>query len=216
MKHSLFSASSSKAWLSCHARIVLSMGLTDTESASAIAGTRKHAIADDIINNREVKASAKTVQSLQYYTDYVLSLDGTTMTEVMVDYSHAIGADDGTAYGTADCININGNVLTVIDLKTGRYDVSPIDNSQLMLYALGALVDGITTINLVIAQSGKINTHVISIDTLLGFSGTVKKAVKRIKETFDDSVCIESYTKSSYDNCNFCLAKDKCPALSFI
>lgn len=216
MSHSLFSASASRYWLSCHARIALSRGLTDAGSTVAQQGTDKHAIADDIINNRENKASAKTVQSLKYYTDYVLSMDGSTNTESRVDYSADIGANYGDAYGTADCININGHILTVVDLKTGRYEVSPIDNSQLMLYALGALTDDITTIRLVIAQGGRINIHAISRDTLLDFAGRVSKAVKRIKETFDDDVCIESYTNPSYDNCNFCLAKHTCPALSFI
>ena len=56
--------------------------------------------------------------------------------EVRVDYSDY--APKG--FGTSDCVMVGGDMLSVIDYKNGAgVPVSAEDNSQMMLYALGAL-----------------------------------------------------------------------------
>lgn len=67
--------------------------------------------------------------------------DGEYTAEQQLDYSESLGLEHGTAWGTSDAVIMPGDgELIVFDLKYGRgVDVQPDDNSQMMLYAAGAL-----------------------------------------------------------------------------
>jgi RecB family exonuclease len=77
----------------------------------------------------------------QGYVDTVraMATGKTLMVENRVDFSWAIDTPD--SFGTADVIiwDAENGELIVMDLKTGHTPVNVERNSQLMLYALGAL-----------------------------------------------------------------------------
>ncbi|MCP3870146.1 MAG: DUF2800 domain-containing protein, partial [Gammaproteobacteria bacterium] len=65
--------------------------------------------------------------------------DMETATSAMLVEERAKWDDD--LYGTADCVLIDDERVTVIDLKTGSHLVSPVENYQLMIYAAMVLKD---------------------------------------------------------------------------
>jgi hypothetical protein len=75
------------------------------------------------------------------YVDYVreIARGGTLLVEQRVEHGYSIGVPG--AFGTADAIVLSndGEDLYIIDLKYGRKEVSPHENPQVQLYALGAI-----------------------------------------------------------------------------
>ena len=77
------------------------------------------------------------VPHIDGYVEYVNNIQGERYVETTVDYSH--WAPEG--YGTSDVIiaDDDNSTLHVVDLKYGQgILVSPVENTQAMLYALGA------------------------------------------------------------------------------
>ncbi len=161
-QHALLGASSSHRWLHCPPSVRLGADLPDTASPYAAAGTLAHAIAElkarryfiEPMSARTYNARLKKLKedpaydksmddATDTYLDYLMTL---TMSydaiqpfvalETRVDYGdYAI-----EGFGTADCIVIGGDTLSVVDYKNGAgVPVEAEENSQMMLYALGAL-----------------------------------------------------------------------------
>ena len=61
---------------------------------------------------------------------------GRLLVEQRLDLSSLLGPDQ---FGTADVVFRHGSVLVVLDYKFGRIEVDPVENTQLQIYALGAL-----------------------------------------------------------------------------
>ena len=138
--------------------------------------------------------------------------------EVAVPIEHLTG--EAGATGTSDGVIINrynhiedgvirvGQEIIVIDLKTGMgVPVSAERNSQLMMYALGAielfsLIYGdFDRVRLVISQP-RINNDsewIVSIDELMAFGETIK--------------IVPVGLNPSEKACRWCAAKSKCPAI---
>ncbi|PWJ14632.1 DUF2800 domain-containing protein [Ruminococcus flavefaciens] len=158
--HALLSASSSARWLNCPPSAKLNAGADDKESSYAAEGTLAHAMCEiklrgyiSAIPKRSITAKLKKLKSdplyqpemdgyTEEYLDYIkkiaTSFNGppTIRAEEQVDYSTF--APEGS--GTADCLILFGDELHVIDFKYGKgVLVSPEDNPQLKLYALGAI-----------------------------------------------------------------------------
>lgn len=148
--HAKLSASGSKQWLSCTPSIKLSEPFPDTYSADAEQGTTAHELAE----NRLRWALDKTIplmdgdrEMLLYvtmYANYVLeryhaalaeTLDAELLLEQRLDFSHIV--PDG--FGTGDAVIVADGLLEIIDLKYGMNRVEAIGNSQLQLYAIGAI-----------------------------------------------------------------------------
>lgn len=113
-------------------------------------------------------------------------------------------------FGTADCIIVSDNTLHVVDFKYGRgVEVSPVENKQMLLYALGAwlsvnILYDITTIKMSIVQPriDNIETWECDLEYLLKFAEEAKeKAALAIKG--------EGEYKAG-DHCKFCRAKAIC------
>lgn len=160
-KHALLSASASERWLHCTQAPRLEETLPEQPSTYAEEGTLAHALAElkarkkfvepmgtRAYNSRHKKLAADPLYTseMEGHTDtYIDALSEEAMRypnspsvalEVVVDYS-AYAAE---GFGTADCIMIGGDCLTVCDFKYGKgVPVSAVGNTQLMLYALGAL-----------------------------------------------------------------------------
>ena len=161
-QHALLSASSSERWLHCPPSARLGEQFPDTGSAYAAAGTLAHAIAElkarkyflEPMSTRTYNARMKKLKedtsydkgmdaSTDEYLDYLKALamrfgaaQPFVALETRVDFSYY--APEG--FGTADCIMISDRRLCVNDYKNGAgVPVEAENNSQMMLYALGAL-----------------------------------------------------------------------------
>lgn len=158
--HALLSASSSKQWLHCPPSIRLQENFPNESSVYAEEGTFAHEICEYKVR-KYLHERVKRPQSEEFdteeieqitdvYAEFVISIieqmrengcEPLAFVEERVDYSHI--APSG--FGTADMLIIgkdeNGRgLLHVCDFKTGKGVFVDADhNSQMMLYAIGAL-----------------------------------------------------------------------------
>ena len=158
--HALLSASSSKQWLHCPPSVRLQENFPNESSVYAAEGTFAHEVCEYKVR-KYLKERVKRPQSEEYdteeieqitdvYAEFVISIiekmkengcEPLAFVEERVDYSHI--APSG--FGTADMLIIgkdeNGRgLLHVCDFKTGKGVFVDADhNSQMMLYAIGAL-----------------------------------------------------------------------------
>jgi hypothetical protein len=160
--HAKHSLSGSKRRYACPGSPTLEAPFPDTGSKAADSGTAMHIVAAwcltehrradlriaDMINVADedeppeyVEFTDDMAELTQGYVDTVraLGIENLMLIEQRVDVSEITGVAE--QFGTADCIIFDRRAgeLMVIDLKTGYRPVSPVDNTQLQLYALGAL-----------------------------------------------------------------------------
>lgn len=180
-KHALLGPSSSNRWLNCPPSARLAEQFPDTGSSYAAAGTLAHEIAElkarkHFIEPMGVRTYNARMKKLKADPHYDTSMDDATeqylehlkalsmsfdsppfvALETQVDYSYLVPE----GFGTADCIMIGGGRMCVVDYKNGSgVPVDAAANSQMVLYALGALHvyapiygDTIHTIHLSIVQ----------------------------------------------------------------
>ena len=150
--HAVLSASSSARWLACPPSAQLCATLPDTVTDYAREGTCAHELAEYKVQRLLGNLTSNPTENLDFYdtkmedcTDsyaqYIAELLATlqepmTLVEQRLDFSRYV--PDG--FGTGDCVIVAENVLTIIDFKYGKgVAVSADHNSQMMLYALGAL-----------------------------------------------------------------------------
>ena len=222
--HARLSASSASKWLNCPGSIQAEENIVEKPSKYANEGTSAHSLAElCLVNNREAKSylnqiipetgwkvDNEMVEYVQNYIDYVESIEGNRMVEVRVDFSTWV--PDG--FGTSDIITINDTTLHIIDLKYGQgIRVDADDNSQLKLYALGAIADfgylyDIETITLHIVQPrlDHISVFEISAVDLLVWGEYVKTRATMCDMPNAPRVAGES-------QCRWCKAKPNCPEL---
>lgn len=158
-KHSELGPSGSSRWLHCPGSVLATRGLPDSTNLAAAEGTAAHTLSEWCrLQKRKARSflgEAITVEhvafvvdenmadDVQLFVDYCEAEFGQAIVEARVEYTHWV--PDG--FGTADDIRIDDDVCIVTDLKYGVTDgegaygepVSPVDNSQLKLYALGVL-----------------------------------------------------------------------------
>jgi hypothetical protein len=160
--HAKHSLSGSKRRYACPGSPTMEAPFPDSSTKSAANGTAMHLVAAwcltehrradlriaEMINVTDedeppeyVEFSDDMAELTQGYVDTVraLGIENLMLIEQRVDVSEITGVAD--QFGTADCIIFDRRAgeLMVIDLKTGYRPVSPVDNTQLQLYALGAL-----------------------------------------------------------------------------
>ncbi len=158
--HALLSASSSKQWLHCPPSVRLQENFPNESSVYAAEGTYAHEVCEYKVR-KYLKERVKRPQSEEYdteeieqitdvYAEFVITIieemkengcEPLAFVEERVDYSHI--APSG--FGTADMLIIGKDeqgrgILHVCDFKTGAGVFVDVDhNSQMMLYAIGAL-----------------------------------------------------------------------------
>jgi len=162
--HARLSASGSKRWLSCTPSAALEDNFPDTTSEFAREGTAAHELSELYLQlhiEQITKAAfnrrlGKFKKENEFYTqemddfvnsyvDFVierineaqaLSSDAITLLEQRLDFSEWV--PDG--FGTGDVVIISDGIMEIIDLKYGKgVPVSAEENTQMRLYALGAL-----------------------------------------------------------------------------
>ena len=234
--HAALSASSSHRWIHCPPSVRLAEQFPNKTSSYAEAGRLAHAIAElkarkyflEPMSTRTYNARLKKLQADSSYdkgmedsTDQYLGfLKETSMTfsqspfvtlETRVDYSEY--APDG--FGTADCIMIGEGRICVIDYKNGAgVPVEAEENSQMMLYGLGALKvyapifgDSIKEVLLAIVQpdAGGIKTWQTTVEHLRDWGKNVVAPAAELAFFGKGEFC-------AGDWCRFCPAKAQCAA----
>lgn len=162
-KHAILSASGASRWLACPPSAKLEEDLPDKTSTYAEEGTAAHTYGElnlQLYLNKKNKQTNKEIKKFEKnneyysesmkdyigrYTDIVIekhneaknrSEDALLMLEQRLDFSKWVPE----GFGTGDVVIISDGILEIIDLKYGKgVQVESYNNSQMKLYALGAL-----------------------------------------------------------------------------
>ena len=230
--HALLSASSSKQWLHCPPSVRLQENFPNESSVYAAEGTLAHEVCEYKVR-KYLKERVKRPQSEEYdteeieqitdvYAEFVISIieqmkengcEPLAFVEERVDYSHI--APSG--FGTADMLIIGKNengrgLLHVCDFKTGAGVFVDADyNSQMMLYAIGALAAygflydiEIVRMSIIQPRLDNISTFECSRQELEDWGESIKPIAKLAFEGKGE--------QHPGDWCRFCRAKPVCKA----
>ena len=197
-KHALLGASSSDRWLNCPPSARLEAQVEEKASEYAREGTFAHTLAELKLAhylgtlttpkyNTKLKKlkqdehySEELESDTQIYVDFAIEKinearaktpDAAVLLEAKLDYSPWVPE----GFGTGDLVLITDGVLEIVDLKFGRgIQVSAEDNSQMQLYALGAInqfgfLYDINTVKMTIHQPrlDHISTAEMTVDDLM-------------------------------------------------
>lgn len=161
--HAILSASGSERWLTCTPSARLEADFPEESSSYADEGTLAHSLAElhlrkflGRVEDRVFKAAADKLAKNQLYAHEMVdhvetyisvaserisaakarSKDAIVLLEQRLDFSPWVPE----GFGTGDCVIVADKVLEIIDFKYGKgVPVSAIENTQMRLYALGAL-----------------------------------------------------------------------------
>jgi hypothetical protein len=199
----------------------------DNESSAAAEGTAAHALAEHKLRKALKMRSKKPISPFdcdemdEYtdaYVDFVLEQlelanqtcsDPLVLIEQHLDFSKYV--PDG--FGTGDCIIISDKTLHIIDLKYGMgIIVNSEQNSQMMLYSLGALeiydsLYDIDEVSMTVFQPRRenVSTWTIPADELRDWAENELKPKAELAFKGEGEYC-------PGDWCTFCRAAVKCRA----
>ena len=225
--HALLSASSSHRWLNCPPSARLCEKYEDTGSEYAQEGTDAHSLCEYKLKQALGMDAADPTENLSFYNEemeqcasdyaaYVLELvegakksckDPVVLIEQRLDFSRFV--KDG--FGTGDAIIVADGILRIVDMKYGTgVAVSAENNSQMRLYALGALemfgdLYDIDTVSMTIYQPrlSNISTDTISKADLLEWAETVLRPVAELAYKGEGELNAGSW-------CRFCKLRSTC------
>lgn len=230
--HALLSASSSRQWLHCPPSVRLQENFPNESSVYAAEGTYAHEVCEYKVR-KYLKERVKRPQSEEYdtqeieqitdvYAEFVITIieemkengcEPLAFVEERVDYSHI--APSG--FGTADMLIIGKDeqwrgILHVCDFKTGAGVFVDADhNSQMMLYAIGALAAygflydiEIVRMSIIQPRLDNISTFECSRQELEDWGESIKPIAKLAYEGKGE--------QHPGDWCRFCRAKPVCKA----
>lgn len=227
-KHAILSASSSNRWLNCPPSVRLSEGSQDVVSPYAAEGTDAHTLCeyklrialgllkDDHPMPRLDWYSDEMEDCANGYVSYVLELieevkktcsDPIILIEQRLDYSKYV--EDG--FGTGDCVIIADGTIHIIDYKHGRgIEVDANENSQMMLYALGALelfdhLYEISEVSMTVYQPRRANISTFKMKTT-----DLYEWVNNVLIPMAELAYKGEGTFKSGEWCQFCKAKTTC------
>ena len=227
--HALLSASGSHRWMACPPSARLEKCCQTKESDAAKEGTVAHELCElkvkvqlgEDVSMSEYEAlkenplfTKEMDACTNIYADYCIDTakeeNGLPLIEVELDLSSYIPE----GFGTVDCVIVSEKTLHVIDFKYGRgVEVSPVENSQLMIYALGAYdlyspIYDFETVKLTIVQprlSAEPKTWECDVQHLLDFA-------EKLKPIADLAFKGGGEFAPSEHTCLFCKAKYTCRA----
>ena len=209
-QHAELSASSSSRWLNCTAAPRFEDNFPDETSEYAEEGTLAHQFSEiaaqynfNLITKRKKNSQIKKLQKEPLYKDEMLTtsefyaqyLFDKSLTfaqkpyvalEVRVDFSDYVPE----GFGTCDCIMIGGDTLHITDYKHGKgVPVSAEGNSQMRLYALGALKkyflifgDSIKKVSMAIVQpriTEDVSEETLTVEQLIEWGNWVKPIAEK-------------------------------------
>ena len=231
-KHAKLSASGSSRWMNCPGSIKAeedfreSNGIVERSNFFADEGSVAHELAELSLTQEkhpshwlnetfedwpDIPVNQEMVDNVAIYCDFINSLPGVKIIEERVDFSDWV--PDG--FGTSDAIIIGDDSIHVVDLKYGKgVAVSPENNSQGMLYALGACalfrdLYPIERVMITIVQPrlDHIETWETTLENLFKFGNEV--SIKAEQALSDDAPRVPGESQ-----CRWCDAKVVCPALN--
>ena len=221
--HAILSASASARWIACPPSAKLNAELPDTTSEYAREGTCAHELAEYKVNKMLGIEAKNPTESLdfydsemedctesyaQYIAEQIAKYDSpVVMVEQRLDFSKYVPG----GFGTGDCVIVADDVLTVIDYKHGKgVPVSAENNSQMMLYALGALelfdsLYDIREICMIIFQPRleNISEFTMTVNTLLDWAENKLRPKAELAEKGEGEFC-------AGEHCRFCKLKATC------
>lgn len=233
-EHAKLSASSSKKWLNCPLSVTLEGYFENEESTYAKEVTIAHELVElklnaelgrvsrsdyilkkDIILKDFDKEDEKEIEN--YTNDYIefvmerynKALSNCEETEILIEEKLDYSKYARNAFGTGDVVICDFENIEIIDLKYGKgVKVDAFENSQLMLYGLGALeiygdLFDIKNVSMTIFQPrlDNISTYNISAEDLLKWGKDVvydkaEKAFNGTGECSYGSYCDEGFCKA--------------------
>lgn len=239
-QHALLSASASSRWLVCTAAPRFEETLPESTSEYAEEGRLAHAFCElKVLKKFTTSVTPRTYTTrlnklkkderynpemdktsdlfIEHLTELAMSYDAPpyVASEVRVEYSDY--APEG--FGTCDCVMIGGDTLTIVDYKHGKgVPVSAENNSQMMLYALGALKkyvaiygDSIKKVRMCIDQpriQNELSMWETTVDGLIAWGEGIKPLAERAFNGIGEFVPGE--------HCRFCRGKAICKARSAV
>lgn len=243
--HSKFSASASERWLACPGSIVLSEGKPDSTSIYAARGTAAHSLLEQAlldgvhviaatvptmdVDGHTVEIDDELIGNVNWALDHIREITAgcdIVQAETRVNYSSWLRVPEDDGWGTADVIAVNAaqRELIVADYKNGRKPVNAVENTQMMLYAGGALLQfeavvDIDTVRMVILQpeSGAPKEHAVPVAELKAWltsrARSGASSVLLAEQTSRGDDWTDTFLRSG-DHCQWCKAKATCPALA--
>ena len=223
--HAKLGASSSHRWTACPGSIKAEEPIQERRSIFADEGSAAHELAElvltqqtdcqswvgkTLIDNNAVTVDQEMADYVQQYVDYVKSIDGRHEYEQQVHFSDWVPE----GFGTADALVLQDTTLYVIDLKYGKgVPVSAFENTQGILYALGAMADyeylhDIEKVVIVIVQPRMdiISEWVIDKAELLKWG-------EWLSQRAEAALADNAPRVPGEKQCQFCKAKPTCPEL---
>lgn len=157
--HSAWGPSAAKRWINCPGSIQATKDLPDSDSEFSIEGTACHTLSEwcreqnkpaahwlsKYVNvqlvdgsTRAVKITQNLADAVQDFVDFCNALGGEQLIEVKVRYEEYVKG----GYGRLDHAALHPGFAHIVDLKAGAgVKVYAEHNEQLMLYALGVLIE---------------------------------------------------------------------------
>ena len=228
--HAILSASSSHRWMNCPPSVRLTERIPDNGSIYAAEGSEAHALCEYKLRQllgMEAENPLDCPGGLQYYDStmedaatgyaaYVLEVleetrktcaDPVVMVEQRLNFSRWV--QDG--FGTGDAVIVADGTLYVIDFKYGTgVPVSAEGNSQMRLYALGALdmfagLYDVDNVQMTIYQPrlANISTDTISRTVLLDWAENTLRPVAELAYKGEGEQQVGNW-------CRFCKLRNTC------
>lgn len=240
--HARFSPSSASRWLRCPVSIKISEDWLANNPAPPSGpesefGTLCHSIADSELRLSNpalaLPVAPEIEEKIRPYINYVRETWGfissmeadLPLSEYHSTYHSEIRLNTRIrdCWGTCDCLIMSETECWIIDLKTGRTLVSPEENDQLLIYAMGALTENpkLTRFNLVIVQAtdvdNPVKTWTCGRARVLEQCRSVQHAIRIAKDldvTGDEALSDVSARSHIHmgDHCQWCPGKLGCPA----
>ena len=234
--HALLSASSAHRWMICTKAPRLEESVEEEQSIYAAEGSLAHSLAEiktaveiGKISKQKYLKKLQQIRSDPLYTEEMdkateiykefcierfneakaATKDAVIMLEQRLDYSPWV--PDG--FGTSDTTIISDKVLEIIDYKHGKgVAVSAYENTQMKLYALGAVnqfgfLYDLETIRMTICQPrlDSISTFEMSVEDLLKWGNEVVKPKAELAFKGEGDFI-------AGEHCRFCKVKAFCRA----
>lgn len=208
--HAKFSASGAKRWIECPGSVQLSENLPSIETSWAREGTLAHEVLEAVLLKKQlpIDASPEMVEYAQFAARFIADLNpgAPILVEEKVSLEH-IHPD---TFGTLDVAIVEHfGTLSIVDYKYGVAPISPVENLQLIYYALGVAYQygyNFVDVNLWIIQPRVTFDPAmwpLPIAKLVSYEEIFKIAIAR------SYMYPEEYKEGQW--CHFCKAKNLCP-----
>lgn len=227
--HSKLSPSKSESWINCPPCLKLTEDMEDETSEYASAGTCAHELGE--YKGKKVlglKAGSRPhsdydsdemEECTDMYADYLKEqYDQAKLTckDPVVLFEQHVEMDNYApgSFGSCDFMLVADKRLHIVDLKYGYMEVSANGNTQMMMYALGALnlfdcIYDIEEVEMTIFQPRiqNVSSWTISVEELVKWGNEVLKPAAELASAGEGE-----FNPGSWCSHNFCKARTTCRA----